>query len=61
MYLNNILGLRNLLLKENIFSAYSYAMELLGCPGDYQSDYDTPVSESLKTEIYEMMKAIKEI
>ena len=61
IYLNNIILLRNLFLKENIFSAYSYAMELIGCPGNYQADYDTPVSEKLKSEIHEFMKAIKEI
>lgn len=60
-YLNNILLLRNLFLKGNIFSAYSYAMELIGCPGNYQSDYDAPISEKLKLEIYDAMKAIEEI
>ncbi len=59
-YLKNILELRNLFLKENIFSAYSYAMELLGCPGNYQADYDTPVPEKLKEEIFNCMKTIKE-
>ena len=60
-YLNNILLLRNIFVKENIFSAYSYAMELIGCPGNYQADYDTPVSEKLKQEIFDAMKEIKEI
>lgn len=60
-YLNNILLLRNTLLKGNIFSAYSYAMELTGCPGNYQTDYDTAVSEELKSRIYDVMKAIGEI
>ena len=60
-YLNNMLTLRNIFLKENIFSAYSYAMQLLGCPGNYQSDYDLPVSENLKEEIVYCMKTIKEI
>lgn len=60
-FLNNILLLRNLFLKGNIFSAYSYAMELIGCPGNYQADYDAPISEKLKLEIYDAMKAIEEI
>lgn len=60
-YLNNILRLRNLFLKESVFSAYSYAMGLLGCEGSYHSDYDLPISESLKGEIFELMKAINEI
>ncbi|RIJ46647.1 dihydrodipicolinate synthase family protein [Maribellus luteus] len=60
-YLDNILLLRNTLVKGNIFSAYSYAMELIGCPGNYQADYDVPISETLKLEIYDVMKEIKEI
>ena len=60
IYLNNILTLRNTFLKENIFSAYSFAMQILGCPGNYQSDYDLPVSENLKEEISHCMKIIEE-
>ncbi len=60
-YLKNILLLRNLFLKESIFPAYSYAMELTGCPGNYHADYDTPISEDLKSEISKCMKDIKEI
>jgi 4-hydroxy-tetrahydrodipicolinate synthase len=60
-YLNNILKLRNLFLKETVLSAYSYAMELMGCPGNYHIDYDNPVSKELKEEIYNCMKAINEI
>lgn len=61
IYLSNILNLRNIFLKESVFSAYSYAMELLGCPGDYHPDYSLPISEKLKEEIYNFMKTIKEI
>ena len=60
-YLNNILKLRNLFLKETVFPAYSYAMELIGCPGNYHLDYDTPVSKELREEISNCMKAINEI
>lgn len=60
-HLNNILSLRNLFLKENVFPAYSYAMELLGCGGNYHPDYNKPVSNNLKAEIYECMKSIKEL
>ena len=59
--LDNILKLRNIFAKGNILPAYSYAMELLGCPGNYHPDYDTPVSNLLKEEIYQCMKEIKEI
>lgn len=60
-HLNNILILRNTLLKGDIFPAYSYAMELLGCAGNYHPDYDRQVSDQLKEEIYGCMKSIKEI
>ena len=60
-YLNNILKLRNLFLKETVFPAYSYAMELIGCPGNYHNDYDTPVSKKLREEVSNCMKALNEI
>jgi len=60
-HLNNILALRNLFVKEDVLSAYSYAMELLRCPGNYHADYAEPISEKLKQEIYNCMKGIKEI
>lgn len=59
--LNNILKLRNLFLKENVLSAYSYAMKLLNCPGDYHPDYALAISDKLKDEIHELMKEIKEL
>ncbi len=60
-YLNNIIRLRNIFLKGNIFSAYTYAMKLLGCPGNYHTDFDLPIPEELKEEIHGFMKAIKEL
>ena len=60
-HLNNILKLRNLFIKETVFPAYSYAMELIGCPGNYHNDYDRPVSKELREEVYTCMKAINEI
>jgi 4-hydroxy-tetrahydrodipicolinate synthase len=59
--LNNILLLRNVFIRGGVFSSYTYAMELLGFPGDYHPDYDVPVSGEIKEEIYSCMKAIKEI
>lgn len=60
-HLNNILALRNIFVKEDVLSAYSYAMELLGCPGNYNADFAEPISEKLKQAIYNCMKRIKEI
>lgn len=60
-HLGNIIKLRNIMLKERVLPAYSYAMELLGCPGNYHPDYSCPVSGTLKEEIRECMKQIQEI
>jgi len=60
-HLNNILKLRNIFLGEDVLAAYSYAMELIGCPGNYHCDYAEPASEKLKENIYTCMKNIKEI
>ncbi len=60
-HLNNILLLRNTMAKEEIFPAYSYAMELLGCPGNYHPDFNIMVSDKLKEEVYNCMKSVKEI
>ncbi|WP_332457185.1 dihydrodipicolinate synthase family protein [Petrimonas sp.] len=59
--LNNILKLRNLFIKENVLAAYSYAMGLLKCPGNYHADYVSPISRELKEEIADLMKNINEI
>ena len=59
--LNNILRLRNLLLKEDTLQAYSYAMGLLGCPGDYHPDYCSPVSATAKEELRNCMIEIGEM
>lgn len=59
--LNNILKLRNLFIRENVLAAYSYAMELLKCPGNYHADYALPISGELKEEIVDLMKNINEI
>lgn len=60
-YLSNILKLRNILIRENVLAAYSYAMELLDCPGNYHPDYALSISDGLKEEIFLLMKNIGEI
>jgi 4-hydroxy-tetrahydrodipicolinate synthase len=60
-YLNNILKLRDLFLEEDVLASYSYAMELLGCPGNYNCDYADPVSARLRESIFTCMKDINEI
>ena len=49
------------MLKEDLFQAYSHAMGLLGCQGDYHPDYSSPVSAAAKDEIRSCMKEIGEI
>ncbi|NMC37133.1 MAG: dihydrodipicolinate synthase family protein [Bacteroidales bacterium] len=60
-HLNNILKLRNLFLREDVLASYSFAMELIGCPGNYHCDYSPPVSAGLKEMIFNCMKEIGEI
>ncbi len=60
-HLNNILKLRNLFLREDVLASYSFAMELIGCPGNYHCDYSAPVSAGLKEMIFNCMKEIGEI
>jgi 4-hydroxy-tetrahydrodipicolinate synthase len=60
-YLNNILKLRNLMLKEDLFRAYSYLMNLLGCPGSFNPDYSSSISQNAKNELLDLMQEIGEM
>ena len=60
-HLSNILKLRDLFLREAVLASYSFAMELLGCPGNYHCDYSPPASGELKELIFNCMKEIGEI
>lgn len=60
-YLRNIIKLRDEFIKSSIFTAYSYAMELLGMPGYYQPDYHGRILEEAKDGIYNCMKEIGEL
>lgn len=60
--LNNILGLRDLFGKvPGFMDAYSHAMNLIGCRGNFSVDYEIRNSEEEKQRITEMMKQIGEI
>lgn len=61
IYLKNILVLRDLFLKEDLMQAYSYAMGLLDCQGNYHADYCNPISEKAKEEIRNCMQEIGEL
>ena len=60
-YLDNILLLRNTMLKYRLMSCFTYCMNLLGCAGNFHQDYSLPVSEEGLLAIEETMKKIDEI
>ena len=60
-YLGNIVRLRNEFVKSSVFTAYSYAMNLLGMPGIYQPDYHGLVEAGAMDGIKNCMKEIGEL
>lgn len=60
-YLAKIIKLRNEFVKSSVFTAYSYAMNLLGMPGLYQPDYHGLVEADAKDGIKNCMKEIGEL
>lgn len=60
--LDEILGLRNLFLTTPcLMDAFSYAMNLLGCKGDFTVDYEERIGEQDKELVAEAMKKMGEI
>ena len=60
-YLDKIIRLRNEFVKSSVFTAYSYAMNLLGIPGLYQPDYHGRVDAKAMDGIKECLKEIGEL
>lgn len=60
-YLERIVRLRNEFVKSSVFTAYSYAMNLLGMPGIYQPDYHGRVEQEAMDGIMNCMKDIGEL
>lgn len=60
-YLAKIIKLRNEFVKSSVFTAYSYAMNLLGMPGLYQPDYHGRVEAGAMDGIKNCMKEIGEL
>ncbi len=60
-YLKKIISLRNEFVKSSVFTAYSYAMNLLGMPGLYQPDYHGRVEADAMNGIKNCMKEIGEL
>lgn len=60
--LDNILLMRDAMVStRNLMTTFSYAMELLGCPGNYHPDYCLPINEAEKALAEEIMRKIGEI
>lgn len=60
-YLAKIVKLRDEFVKSSVFTAYSYAMNLLGMPGLYQPDYHGRVEADAMEGIKARMKEIGEL
>lgn len=61
-YLDNILLMRDAMAStRSLMTTFSYAMGLLGCPGNYHPDYCLPINEAEKTLAEETMRRIGEI
>lgn len=61
-YLDNILLMRDAMVStRGLLVTFSYAMELLGCPGNYHQDYSLPINEAEKTLAEDVMRKIGEI
>ena len=61
-YLDNILLMRDTMAgHRSLLATFSYAMGLLGCPGNYHQDYSLPLLDSEKQQAEEVMRKIGEI
>ena len=60
-YLDNILLLRNTYIKYGVMRSFTYSMNLLGCEGNFHTDFDNEVSEEGKAAVAAVMKQIGEI
>jgi 4-hydroxy-tetrahydrodipicolinate synthase len=60
--LDDILALRVLFIKTNgLMQAFSHAMNLLGCQGDFSKDFQSDISDENKDRVTEFMKKLGEI
>mgnify|MGYP003289658632 CR=1 FL=1 len=60
--LDEILGLRDLFVETKcLLKAYSHAMHLLGCEGNFAQDYNRDIPDVDKERVTAAMKALGEI
>ena len=60
-YLDNILLLRDTMIKYRLMSCFTYCMNILGLDGNFHQDYSLPVSDEGKQKMEEIMREIGEI
>lgn len=60
-YLDNILLLRDTMLKHRLMSSFSHCMNLLGCEGSFYQDYRLDATDEGKKIVADTMKQIGEL
>ena len=60
-YLDNILLLRDNMLKYGLMRCFTHCMNLLGLEGNFHQDYTSPVSDEAKCAMEEILRKIGEI
>lgn len=60
-YLDNILLLRDTMIKHSLGACFTHCMNLLGCEGMFHQDYFLPITDEAKVIIEETMRKIGEL
>lgn len=60
-YLDNILLLRDTMIKYGLMRCFTHCMNLLGCEGNFHQDFTLPITEEAKQAMKEVMTAIGEL
>ena len=60
-YLDNILLLRDTMIKHDLMPCFTYCMNLLGCEGNFHQDYCLPITDEAKQVTKDIMEKIGEI
>lgn len=61
VYLDNILLLRDTMLKYGLMACFTHCMNLLGCEGNFHPDFSSSITDEAKSAMEETMKKIGEI
>ena len=60
-YLDNILYLRDTMMKYGLMVCFTHCMNLLGCEGKFHQDYSVPITDEAKRVMKDIMQKIGEI